>query len=244
MAQNNVTTEESSDVAPPPDLSSLMITAMALGMQFNLSSTTYPVHHPSTGAAHSHVSQTTREEKSNDDSNKTIVTTSTCVSFNFYNPSVPSPYANLHIQANALPSSPISIATTDLADSLSEEGLPDLIDDPCSIVDVNFASTTMPDTSDTALTSAASCASIPSMIPVAATNESTSAAINSCSAIEDIIPSPNDAAVVSAVNDSILNPTDTSVDPLSAAAVTIPVVASQRWYCITVGRQVGVFQGM
>jgi hypothetical protein len=150
----------------------------------------------------------------------------------------------MHIQANVLPSSPISIATTDLADALSEEGFPVLDDDPCNSVNLPFASTTPPDTSHVASTPAASHAGISSMTPAAAANVSALATINNSSAVDDSIPNHVDAATVSTANNSIADPADATASPVSAAAVLIPVVASQRWYCITIGKQVGVFQGM
>jgi hypothetical protein len=219
-----------------------------------------------------------------------FVTTSTCVSFTFYTPSIPSPYANLHIQANLVPSSPISIATTDFADALSKEGFPVLVNDPCNTVDLPFASTIPPDASHTAPTpttsgtsissvplvatakvsaSAAMDDSIPDLIdapfylrPTAAVSASAAIASAASAAMDDSIPDLLDAqfhlrpttavsasaAIASTVDNnipnSISNPAYGTTSPVSTASTSIPASANQRWYCITVGKQVGVFQGM
>jgi hypothetical protein len=168
------------------------------------------------GAAHSHVTQTTHENFSKSDSDRPTVMTA-CVSFTFYTPSIPSPFANLHIEANAPPSSPISIGSTELRDDLSEASYIAIVDDPCMSFNVPPYSTVPPPAPQTNPT------------PVTATN--TTQALN-----ETLAPASDSAAAVPHTSDT--------ADVFVSAQPAILVHSDERWYCVTVGRKVGVFAGM
>jgi hypothetical protein len=135
------------------------------------------------GAAHSHITQTTCEEFSKGDSNRPTVMTSTCVLFTFYTLSIPSPFANLHIEANAPPSSPINISSTELGDDLLEVSYITIMDNPCMSINVPPYSTVPPPAPQTNPT------------PVVATN--TTQALS-----ETLAPASNSAAAAPCTSDT------------------------------------------
>jgi hypothetical protein len=214
MTQKRVNIKGRSDAVLSPDLASLMVTAMALGKSLRRPLDTLLIL-VLIGAAHSHVSQTTRKQYSDENPDKPCtVTTSTCVSFTFYTPSLPSPFANLDIQANPPPSSPISINSTDDFDGLSESSYTN--DDPCLSVHL-LPQSTVPPAAPAALAAAP-------VEPAAA---------------------PAAPAIANAVAAVGIDPAaQSSADTSSADVESVPVRTDRRWYCVTVGRQVGVYQGL
>jgi hypothetical protein len=105
----------------------------------------------------------------------------------------------------------------ELRDDLSEVSYVAIMDDPCMNINVPPYSTVPPPAPQTNPT------------PVAATN--TTQALN-----ETLAPASDSAAAVPCTSDT--------AGVFISAQPAIPVHSNERWYCVIVGRKVGVFAGM
>lgn len=190
-----------------------------------------------------HVSQTTRQEYSENDPDALVVTqTSTCVSFTFYTPSSPSPYANLDVHANAdslRSSSPISIGSTDDDNEGFTPIVNDMpsaimsaVDDPCA--DIRSTDVSATGQSPTVAANAAS-----PTVPASAAPTTTTSATHPTTASETPAQQPAIGLGDAPISCPPIAPPSTPTE----GSRTLPVHSDERWYCVTVGRQVGVFNG-
>jgi hypothetical protein len=192
------------------------------------------------GAARSHIHQTTVEERSKSDPNVYTVSTSTCVSFWFQTPSTPSPFVpppgvNVSAVAEALTKVVFAFPVApNEGDNGGDSPTPSLIsldsgldDYPTTLalsigLDSNWALTYAPTVSDGV--SAASIASIALVIP-------------------DIPSSPPNTPLVPTIAAAPVAPAPAAPHDGKTLHDDETIALDERWYCITVGHDVGVVQG-
>jgi hypothetical protein len=190
-------------------------------------------------------------------------TISTCVSFTFYSSPVTSYDGANTVDPRTRPSSPISISTDDgsvrpysprisgpdQADILSEVGYT-IVDDPC--LDINHipASTIPPATSLRPRVTFGQT-SVADSLTMAAGTASSSADHTAVDAAVTIALAPT--TTPAAIPAPAATPVATVATPaattlsITSAAAAVDVGAphsDERWYCVTVGKDVGVFQGV
>lgn len=189
-------------------------------------------------------------------------TISTCVSFTFYSSPVTSYDGANTVDSRTRPSSPISISTDesvrpysprisgpDQADTLSEVSYT-IVDDPC--LDINHipASTIPPATSLRPRVTFGQT-SVADSLTMAAGTASSSADHTAVDAAVTIALAPT--TTPAAIPAPAATPVATVATP-AAATLSITSAAAavdsgtphsdERWYCVTVGKDVGVFQGV
>jgi hypothetical protein len=191
-----------------------------------------------TGAATSHVSRTTREEYDDRHPDRPTTTSSTCVSFTFYAPSVPSPYAGMDRSDNTRPSTPFSVGSTDFEDgftTIASDFTP-VIDDPCASINILPNSTIPP--SDAGARHPSVAAANTHGGSTQHTDIGSTAPANTSAALPAAAPSTTNINPAPALGVPVV-----AYPAPTASANPIPVQTEGRWYCVTIGRQVGVFQG-
>ena len=208
-----------------------------------------------TGAATSHVSRTTREEYDDRTPDRPTTTSSTCVSFTFYSPSVPSPYVRMDRLGNTRPSTPFSDGSTDFEEgftTISSDFMP-IVDDPCASINT-VPNSTIPPSATGARRPSDTAANARGVAALNAwggsTQPSTHADIGGTPGIGST-PLANTSAALpaAALSTTNVNPAPALSAPVvanpapTASANPIPMQTEGRWYCVTIGRQVGVFRG-
>jgi hypothetical protein len=137
---------------------------------------------------------------------------------------------------NPRPSSPISISSTDGDDGFTSiaNDLPSAvaIDDACASIRHQGS-----DMNPAAQRPTANANAAPPAVPVTTASTSAAAHTGPAAGGQTFAQQPAVGSGPAVVADPL-------IAPPAEGSHTLPVHSDERWYCVTVGRQVGVFQGL